>query len=256
MVDLHSHILPGIDDGARDMDEAIAMLRVAANDGIHTIVATPHQGAATAEVISIAVTRLNQEASHVGIPVRIVAGTEARVSLDLARLVQEGTLPTLNGSPYLLVELPLASPWPPFLSQAIYQLQLVGIQPVLAHAERYTDVQRHPAILQDLISRDVIVQVNAGSLTTDPRSARGRAARHLIRTRLAHVIASDAHDPTIRPPRLSEALAAVTNLAGSAYAKWMTETAEAIVQGQPVTLPDPASKPAPSLIQRLLNRDR
>jgi len=251
LVDLHTHVLPGVDDGARDPAEAIAMLRMAEADGIRTVVATPHSASCDAARIAEGVAGLSALAADAGLSVRVVAGSEVRLEAGLAERYRAGELTTLNGTYYLLLELPLHGDWPPYLLDAIYELQVEGIVPILAHAERYPAVQEDPGILIELIVRGVLIQVNGMSLLDVAGPAERRAADWLVRTHIAHLVASDAHDLSTRPPRLQEALDAVIAITGPDYAAWMVESAAAVLAGAGVTLPDPQLPQRASLFQRV-----
>lgn len=252
LVDLHSHILPGVDDGARDDADALEMLRIAAGDGIQAIVATPHSEYATTRVITAGVDRLNQLAADDGIDIQIMAGCEVFISPDLVEQVREGRLVTLNGTAYVLLELPLVGNWPMYLQATIYDLQVAGLMPIIAHAERYPPVQEHPDILQDLITAGVIIQVNSSSLLGRTGNRSQRTAETLVRRRMAHIIASDAHSPGRRAPRVREALQRAGDLTDPQYAAEMQARAVQILHGEPVKLPEPIPAPEPrSLATRL-----
>jgi len=239
LVDLHSHVLPGVDDGARNVDEALRMLRVAEEDGITTIAATPHADSVTPQQILHGVAQLNREAADAGLRIRVVPGSEVRIAADLPARAADGRLVTLADTPYLLLELSLWGDWPPFLLEAVYACQVAGLWPILAHAERYPAVQRDPGRVLPLVERGVLVQVNADSLFgRNGRSARW-AAEELIRTHAAHLIASDAHRPDSRPPRVREALERAGAIAGEAYATWMAQAAADVLRGAPITPPQP-----------------
>ncbi len=238
-VDLHSHVLPCVDDGARDPEESLEMLRVAASDGTRVIAATPHASRCCMEQIIEGVDRLNTLAAAEGLDITVVTGSEVRLNADVPERYRAGRLTTLNGTDYLLVELPLRGEWPHYVDQAIYDLQIAGALPVLAHAERYPAVQQQPLILTKLIARGILIQINANSLEGDfGRSARD-TAELLLQARLAHLIASDSHRPDSRPPRIGAAIERAAALAGSEYAGWMVDAAAAVVEGTPVSLPDP-----------------
>lgn len=238
-VDLHSHVLPQVDDGARDPEESLEMLRVAASDGTRVIAATPHASRCGLEEIIAAVDRLNALAAAEGINITVVTGSEVRLNADVPERYRAGQLATLNGTAYLLVELPLRGEWPPYVDQAIYDLQIAGALPILAHAERYPAVQQEPLILTGLIARGVLIQINANSL----EGAFGRTARDtaelLIQAHLTHLIASDSHRPDSRPPRIRTAIERAAVLADPEYAGWMVDIAAAVIKGIPIRLPDP-----------------
>jgi protein-tyrosine phosphatase len=238
LIDLHTHVLPGVDDGARNDDEALAMLRRANDDGIEVLIATPHSHHARAESVVDGVQRLNQLAAEAGIPVSVLPGHEARVSANLADRCRDGTLLTLNGGPWILFECYLFDDWPvQLIARSIDRLRDAGLRPLLAHAERYPFVQRDPGALDPLIARGIPIQVNAGSLSLRPSDPDRLTAERLLDSRMAHVIASDAHNARYRPPALSAAYERAAELAGSEYARWMRQAAAWIVAGDDLTLP-------------------
>jgi protein-tyrosine phosphatase len=239
LVDLHCHILPGVDDGATHEAESLRMLQVAEQEGIGIIAATPHAHHCPAPRIPPKVARLNELAAEHGLTVRVVPGQEVRIVADMVARYRAGELTTLNGGHYLLLELPLSGPIPTYLRKAIDDLQGIGLRPILAHAERYGDIQRDPAPLRELIACGVPIQVNAGSLTGPSERAARPAAERLLRERLVHLIASDSHDDRWQPPRLRAALARAAEIAGSDYADWMVATAAAILRDEPIALPEP-----------------
>jgi protein-tyrosine phosphatase len=260
-VDLHSHVLPGIDDGAGTAEVALEMLRVAAADGTRFIVATPHVGSVSRQQILRGVETLNEFAQSQGVNISVLPGSEVRLTPAAVTAFADGQLMTLNQTSYLLIELPLGGPWPPQVAQVVFDLQMAGASPVLAHAERYHPLRQSPELLVELVRAGVVVQINASSLLGQGGERAQRAAEQLVRSRLAHVVASDAHDARLRPPVLSAAMRRVAELAGSEEARLMGQRAEAIMDGLPLVLPDPgelAGKPASGtrLLRRWFGRQR
>lgn len=239
LVDIHCHILPGVDDGPPDDTTVIEMLRLAADDGVTTIVATPHARYATPERVARGVQHVNSLARAQQLAIQILPGLEARFQADLADKWQAGELVALAGGTYVLVEFSYRSEWPPLLTTSIYAMQLAGMLPIIAHAERYPVVQADPASLAPLVEMGVPVQVNAEALLGRMGSEIQQTAERLVRARLVHVIASDGHDPVKRPPQLSAALARVSELVGPQEARRMTSAAERIISGAPLVLPEP-----------------
>lgn len=255
-VDLHSHVLPQVDDGARNPEESLEMLRVAASDGTRVIAATPHASRCSLEEIIEGVDRLNALAAAEGLDITVVTGSEVRLNIDVPERYRARRLATLNSTDYLLVELPLRGEWPPYVEQAICDLQIAGALPILAHAERYPAVQQQPSILTNLIARGVLIQVNANSLDGHFGRAARDTAELLLQTHLAHLIASDSHRPDSRPPRIGAAIERAMVLAGSEHASWMVNAASAVVSGNPLSLPDPNFDlpQSGSWLRRQLNR--
>jgi len=247
-IDLHTHILPAIDDGAADWAEAIAMARCALADGIVHLVATPHnlrwppgtdQRALTAQVAELT-ERLVTE----GLPLRIALGAEMALIPALPHQIDAGEAIPLNCSRYLLLELPYTG-LPPQLEEIISQVQVRGLVPILAHPERNIDLQRHPERLRRLVEGGLLSQVTAASL----EGRFGRPAQHtaerLLAENLVHVLASDAHDPRARAPRLSKARALAAEIIGPEQAEALVSTIPAaILADQPVAV-EPPRPPRP-----------
>jgi protein-tyrosine phosphatase len=238
VIDLHSHVLPGLDDGARDLEEAVRICEAAAADGIDVLAATPHvrdDYPTTPDQMERALEDLRAAARDL---VRLVGGGEVALG-ELGRPTTELARFGLAGNPhYLLVEMPYAG-WPLDLGESLFRLRLRGVTPVLAHPERNPDVQRRPSVLEPLVARGTLVQVTAASL--DGRfGARTRAcARALVEQSLAHLVASDAHEPSVRAIGMSAAARAIED---RELARWLTvDVPAAIIDDAP--LPDRPQPP-------------
>ncbi|MCO5177516.1 MAG: hypothetical protein M9890_11205 [Thermomicrobiales bacterium] len=220
--------------------DALAMLRLAAADGITTLVATPHSHHARDTDIRLAAEQLQRAACADGLPLTILPGSEVRITSGLDRAFRAGELQTINDGPWLLLELPLHDEWPlPLVLGVLERLRNVGARPILAHAERYPFVQRHPAAVTDIVVLDVPIQINAQSLLyrdTDPDRVTAEA---LLRAGLVHLLASDAHNARYRPPVLSAALACVADLTCQLVPTQMQNLARAIVEGREVEVQVP-----------------
>jgi protein-tyrosine phosphatase len=243
LIDLHNHILPGVDDGATTLADALAMARVARADGITTVVATPHRSPwAYRADRADAERRLAEVATACvaeGIDLQLVLGSEAFVAPDLPEQVRTGLALTINAGHYLLVEWPYDQ-YPPYSEPVLFELQVRGLHPVMAHAERYRVVQREPERLARLIERGLIVQVTASSLLGDAGPAIQRTAETLLQQGLAHLLATDSHSVAHRPPLLSLARERARVLVGDERA-WalVRDVPAAIVADRPLSLPAP-----------------
>ncbi len=248
-IDLHTHILPGFDDGARDDEQALAMARMAVADGVGCIVATPHSldrgwGQLPA-AIRDQVARLQAVCRDQGLDLEIVPGLEAYIAPDLPRRVTREPGCTLGGTRYLLVEFPLQQ-YPRYVEQTVFELQVAGFTPIIAHPERYTEVIAAPSLIYTLVERGVLTQVTAASLLGVFGREIQEAARLFLTHGLAHVIASDAHGLGQRPPVLSEAVAVAAGWIGEEQAlKMVTTTPARILADEliPVPPPDPLQSP-------------
>ena len=226
MVDLHTHVLPGLDDGARDLTEAVEIVRAMAEDGVRIVVATPHvrhDYPTTPDQMEAALGRLRAAVDAAGIEVELRGGGELSMSalegLDPRALARFG----LGGNPeLLLLEFPYHG-WPLSLVSDCEQLLQRGIVPVIGHPERNAAVTGHMRELGRIVRAGGVVQLTAAAV--DGRLGRSAAARArlLLDLDLAHAIASDAHSPGLRAAGLSAAAAEV----GGELGHWLTSTAPA-----------------------------
>jgi protein-tyrosine phosphatase len=245
MIDLHAHILPGVDDGPANLEEALAVLRASAEDGVEVIAATPHvrdDYPTTPEVLERGLAEVRRAVEREGIPIRVVGGGE--LALDrLPRLTRDELARfALGGGRHLLVEAPYAG-WPLDLAERLFQLQLQGFVPVLAHPERNLEVQSSPELLRQHVERGALVQVTSASLDGRLGRRAAAAARTLLARGLAHVLASDAHGAEIRAVGLSRAAAAVKD---EQLARWLVhDVPTAILDGT-----EPPERPAPTRRRR------
>jgi protein-tyrosine phosphatase len=217
VIDLHSHVLPGLDDGASDLEEAVAICRAAAADGIQVLAGTPHVSfhyRTTPEAMEAALLRVRDA---VGDLVEVVGGGEVTLE-ELTRPVEELRRFALGGSDHVLVETPYSG-WPLDIAQRLFVLRSQRLRPVLAHPERNADVQSRPELLQPLVDAGALVQLTAASLDGRIGGRAERCARTLLDRRLAHLIASDAHAPAVRAVGMSTAARAVGD---DALARWLT----------------------------------
>lgn len=219
MIDLHCHLLPGLDDGPETLDEAVAMARIAVADGITTVVATPHMFDGAFEVAperrDTALAELTARLAAEAIPLRVLAGGECRIHEHLlTRLQTAAPRYTLNGTGRCcLLEWP-EGVVPPHFEQFLFAAQIAGLQVLLAHPERHADIQRKPELLERLVERGLLLQISAGSLTGAYGRGARRAAERLLAAGSVRVLATDAHDPDSRPPLLTAAVERAVELLG------------------------------------------
>jgi protein-tyrosine phosphatase len=243
MVDIHAHILPGLDDGPRDWQAALDMCQVALSQEISTIVATPHIMAEvfdnSAETILPRLEELQKRLTNAGIDLTVLPGSEVHLDVRILEWLKNGRVLTLNRGRYLLLELPTAI-FPPYLEQFSDHLLASGVVPVIAHAERNLSVQTDPNQLYPLVQRGVLAQITAQSLTGDFGRSALRCAEILLQCRLCHVIATDAHSTTGRPPIIEAGVEKAQTLVGplQAYAM-VTSIPGAIVRNEPVDVDSP-----------------
>ena len=227
MIDLHCHLLPGIDDGAPDLDTSLEMARMAVADGITMIACTPHIYPGMFENDSAAIRRsieqLRGHLAEAGIPLALTWGADAHVSPDLLPRLKAGTVPSLNDSRYFLLE-PPHHVAPPQFDSFVFSLVAAGYVPVITHPERLSWIDDHYKTFCSLSDQGVWMQVTAGSLTGRfGPGARYWAERMLDEGRV-NILATDAHHPQRRPPLLAEGREAAARWVGKAEAVHLVET--------------------------------
>ena len=208
MFDIHSHILPHLDDGAKTLEESMEIALYAVENGITNMIATPHYDREDPEFnqkVKQGVKELNQALERNRIPLTIHMGTEAFLNPETLMDFEKKKILTLNNSRYVLVEFPLEYQ-PPQVQELLYQIRLMGYTPIIAHPERYRDVQRDPNVLKGWEEQGNLVQINATSIVGVAGRSAQTTAKHLIRHNMVHLIGSDTHSPRNRRPRLKEAI--------------------------------------------------
>ncbi|MFH0825555.1 MAG: CpsB/CapC family capsule biosynthesis tyrosine phosphatase [Pseudomonadota bacterium] len=240
MIDLHCHILPGVDDGATAMTESLRMAVCAYQDGIRCVVATPHNGSGKyptrAEVMEKTVETVNAALAVKGIGLTVLPGMEARVTPDLLDRLLQKEVSTINGGQYLLIELP-APQVPAGFEILLQQLVAHGFRPILAHPEKNFFIQEHVQYLYKLLLSfspgDLLVQITADSLMDEAGRPAAKSAAIMLEHNLAHILATDAHSSQIRPPILSPAVSRTARVVGPDRARRMVlEIPLAVVEGR------------------------
>ena len=240
MVDLHTHIFPGIDDGAVDLYESMEMAKIAVSSGVHTMVATPHCnipgmydnyfGKAYIDIFRKTEEMLIKE----NIPLMLYAGMEVFVTSDLIEKLSDGKILTLNGGHYLLVEFSFDED-PEFAEHMLEELARVKIHPVIAHPERYEFVKSDMERVYEWRRKGYMIQVNKGSLLGRFGNRSEYVAHELMRHRLVSVIASDTHSPVHRTPYLLDVYEELKQLYPKRYLNMLLEeNPMRIIQDRPV----------------------
>lgn len=205
MIDIHSHILPGIDDGSKDMEMSLKMLKLAEAKGTKTIVATPHYIWGRYENHYAEAFALYEElklaAKASGINIEILLGQEVMLDKYSLKLCKEKKLRGINGSRYMLIEFPMDK-LPKDAMDLIYELRLLDIKPIIAHPERYKYIYETPTTINNFIEEGCAFQINTGSLQGLFGKSVHRTAKLLVKEGLANFIASDAHSINGRCPGL------------------------------------------------------
>ena len=222
MIDLHSHLLPGLDDGARDLEEAIRIARSMREDGVRVVAATPHvrdDYPTSPGQMEAALAQLRGAIAEAGIDLDVRGGGEIAIdrleSLDEDARARFG----LGGNPkLLLLEFPYYG-WPLGLARECARLRLDGVVPVIAHPERNADVQERPDEIETLVRAGAVIQLTAASVDGRLGRAPAACARRLLELELVHLLASDAHAPGVRQAGLTAAATSV----GADLGRWLTD---------------------------------
>jgi protein-tyrosine phosphatase len=234
MIDIHNHILPGIDDGPAEWEESIAMCEMAANDGIRTIVATPHINngsfANNREKITKKVDELRERVNG-KLDLNILIGADMHVSCDLAERIKSKEIPTINNKNHILLELPHEI-LPPHSEKLIFDMKVMGVTPIITHVERTLWIKGKIREIEKFVQMGALMQITAMSITGDFGSSAKMWSQKLLKEGLVHIIASDAHSIDGRPPLLSRALTAASSIVGkdAAYAM-VTDAPSRVING-------------------------
>ena len=236
MIDLHCHILPGLDDGPLRMDESVEMAMAAYRDGTRLIAATPHNRDVVQRSSVIAardlVSRLKRELKKRSVPLTVLFGMENHLEMDTVEQVDMGGAWPIEGTCFILIELPFEI-YPFHTQETLQKLMALGLRPVIVHPERNIPIQRNPRLLADLVAGGALSQVTAGSLTGAYGETVQGVSEELLRRGLAHILASDGHAARgERAPLLSAGVEAAARLVGMPAARRMVEDLpRAIIQG-------------------------
>lgn len=236
MIDIHCHILPGVDDGPADIKESLNMARKAAEAGITHIFATPHHlnekyVNIKSDIIDRAV-RLNESFQLENIPLTIHLGQEVRIHRDIFISLEKEEILTLddNGR-YLLLELPSGSV-PTYTQEVIYELQLKGIKPIIVHPERNKELIENHKLLFELVQEGALTQLTSGSIIGQFGKNVRSFSKKIIEHNLAHFIATDAHNIGSRGFTLQQAYETITKRFGIQRTFYFKENAEQLIKNQ------------------------
>ena len=225
---LHTHVLPGIDDGSENLDMSLAMLALAAESGVDTLVATPHGNIPgeyenyVDEDLAALWDTLNREKDYAEIPIRLCRGMEVFATQELPKLLQEGRVWTLNDTAYFLTEFSFDED-PDFCWKILRQCEELGYRPIIAHPERYFFLQGDPQLAYELCIAGYGLQVNKGSLLGRFGPEPQRTARRLMDHGLVACVASDAHRPYRRSTYMGEIRQFLLEQYGSEYTHLLLE---------------------------------
>ena len=250
MIDLHCHLLPGIDDGSPDDATSIGMARIAVADGIRTTACTPHIFPGfyenDANGIRARVAALQGKLDAAGIALTLTCGADAHLTPELLDRIKTGTAPTLHAGRYFLLE-PSHQVAPPRFAESVIDFIAAGFVPVITHPERLTWIGDHYRVFESLARGGAWIQVTSGSLTGRFGSTAQYWAERLLDDGIVHLLATDAHSVKWRPPLLAEGMEAAEKWVGVAEAKRLVfDRPQAILDNcSPAEVsPVPAQSPA------------
>ncbi len=234
MIDLHCHILPGIDDGSKDDATSLEMARIAAADGIRTLACTPHIYPGlyenNASGIRARVAALQAQLDAAGIALQLTFGADAHLTPELIARVKNRTAPTLHGGRYFLLE-PSHHVAPPRFEESVFDFTMAGYVPVITHPERLSWIESKYATFVSLVKSGAWMQITAGSLTGRFGGNAQYWAERMLDDGLVHILATDAHGVRHRAPLLAEGM--------HAAAKWVgDDEAQRLVVGRPQAILD------------------
>jgi protein-tyrosine phosphatase len=246
MIDLHGHYLPGVDDGAASLENSLAMLRHAQDDGIEAVVVTPHACSSLCtfkefDALRRGWEKLREALAGSGLKIRAYSGAEVYFTSELLSLLRDQSdVLTINNSSYFLLEFPGDFIYA-HSKDFIFKILSEGFIPIISHAERNREIQRSPAVLRELVAAGALCQVNAGSLRGDFGNAARQSAFELIQGNLVHVIATDAHDLESRKPELAYVPSLLHGVGADKVDLYLHGIPEAVIADQAIPdIGDPA----------------
>lgn len=243
MIDIHSHILPKVDDGADSFEEALQIAKAAVSEGITTLIATPHHQNGkyinNKQSILEKVEELNLVLKKEDVPLSILPGQETRIHGDLLIELENDLILPLNHTNYVFIELP-SGHVPRYTEQMLFDIQMKGLTPIIVHPERNSEIIENPDLLYKLVSKGALTQITASSLTGHFGKNIKKFTLQLIESQLSHFLASDVHSLNNRPFRLSEGYGVLNQEFGSDAVYLFKENAELLVKNLTVYKMDPS----------------
>ncbi len=238
MIDIHCHILPGVDDGAQTIEDSIIMAKEAVQEGIRTIIATPHhqnhQYINEKHSILEKVSDLNEQLVKAEVPLKILPGQENRLYGEILEdYLAGGKILPLAESSYLFIEFP-SGHVPRYAERLLFDIQTEGLIPIIVHPERNQELIENPDMLYKFVKNGALTQVTAGSVCGYFGKKIKKFSHQLIEANLTHFIASDAHNVTSRGFKMVEAFGEVEKSFGNDMVYILKENAELLVVNQRV----------------------
>ena len=259
MIDLHNHVLPGIDDGSKSLEISLNMLRCAADQGITDVVNTVHlqhpkvDDKITYQLISEATIRLQEELYNRDIPIILHIGSEVFFLTNLTD-IKSNQLSTIGNGKYMLIEFQLHY-IPEVHKQVLFDLKIGGVTPIIAHPERYRAVQENTKLVYYWLNAGCLIQIDAGSLLGLFGKSAKRAAEEIIKNNYCHILGSDAHDDRKRNFCLKDAYNIAQNLIGDNARLMVFDNPRAVLAGKPIKVDyEIMQEKTPSLWEKYFKR--
>jgi protein-tyrosine phosphatase len=237
LIDLHNHVLPGIDDGSPNLEVSMNMIRTASEQGITDIVNTVHfqhpkmdMIPITMDDITLRVGELQREIDSAELNVRLHIGAEVFFLPNLLEL-KENPLCTFGNGRYMLIEFQMRN-LPDIHRETLFDLKMAGVTPIIAHPERYEQVQNNIHVVHQWIKAGCLMQIDAGSLNGTLGKSAQKSAIEITQNRMCHLIGSDAHNDGRRNFCLKTALEHVTVLTDESFSDMLIQNADKVLKGQ------------------------
>ena len=236
MIDFHSHIIHGIDDGSKSLDMSLEMLKIAEREGVEYICATPHFITEEYEIFGEdyieKLDKLILASKEEKLNIKIISGLEIYMHPNLPKLYKEKKIWGINGSKYLLIELPMGQ-FPMYTEDIFYELMLLGASPILAHPERNLKIMKDHDLIINLIEQGVLMQMNAGSLIGDYGKDVKKTAEEFVKRNMIHILGSDGHNNTSRKTKLKDAYSIIKDTNRTLY-NWISQNQINIINNHSV----------------------
>ncbi|AJD28841.1 CpsB/CapC family capsule biosynthesis tyrosine phosphatase [Clostridium botulinum] len=220
MIDIHSHIMPSVDDGANDLDYSLKMLKMAEESGTKKIVATPHyyMGRYEEKYFNIKkhLEQLNEISKKNNINIEIFLGQEVLIHKKTIEFYEVGYIGTINNTSYMLVEFPMTT-WENYYMDVLYELKVRGINPIIAHPERYKFIHENICNINKFIDEEYLVQINTGSIEGIFGKDVQKISKEFIKNKICNFIGSDAHSLNIRNPDMNKGAKIIKTMDKSLY---------------------------------------
>ncbi|MGH4140130.1 tyrosine-protein phosphatase [Clostridium sp.] len=237
MIDFHSHIIHGVDDGAKSLNMSLGMLKIAESEGVEYICATPHfiaeEYEITREKYIEKFNNLVLASREENFKIKILSGLEIYMHPNLPKLYKEKRIWGINGSEYMLIELPMGQ-FPRYTEDVFYELMLLGVKPILAHPERNIKIMENHDLIINLIKQGVLMQINSASLLGNYGKEIKKTAQQFVKANMVHILGSDGHNITSRKTIIKPAFDIIKDKNEPMY-NWISQNQINIINNKTTT---------------------